>query len=1137
MILVSVPIIAGSGAFMMTVTTKQTERKSRGYAETGGIVYTTISAIRTVFSLNASESMILKFKNATKKSYDNSVSFGYLVGFGSGMMMASFLVSYIILTLYGAFLLYDEVGKTGCDPSNTLGDLNRACRTTGTEVFGALMGISFGAMGLGQIFNALEAFVGARAACHPALAAIYRTVEADEFKDIDVEAAVVARRSDMALPRYVIDSSSEEGNKPTSIDGEIEFKDLSFAYPTRPDTLVFNGLSLKIKSGQTVALVGPSGGGKSTVVAMLERFYDPTAGTITLDGADIRDINVQWLRNHIGLVAQEPILFARTIKENIAYGLKGATEEDIIRVAKSANAHDFISQFPNGYETQVGDKGAQLSGGQKQRIAIARVLLKNPKILLLDEATSALDSESEYVVQEAIDSLLGGGNRTTIVIAHRLSTIRNADMIAVVKDGRIAETGTHDELLARKGSEYGKLVEAQASTKSTSATNVSKASMMASMVNDVGSAAVVSSAGQITFRDVHFNYPTRPNVKIFQGLNLNIQTGETVAIVGPSGGGKSTVVQMIERFYDPLEGSIMYEGTDLRELNIKWYRDQIGFVSQEPTLFNTTIGENIKYGYPDATQEEIEEAARRANAHNFIMGFPNGYDTDVGENASQISGGQKQRIAIARAIIKKPKILILDEATSALDTESERIVQEAIDQLMQSKNQTIIVIAHRLSTIEGADRIAVIADGLLKEIGGHEELMAKPNGRYRRLVDFQSMTGTEKKNTMKDVDDDDDEDKLIDISEHRLLEFEDEKEKIQSNRARLMAKDDYGLFFIGSVGAILAGLVFPGWGVVFAYMIELLFRPVYFCNDTNSTTLPDGFATCQDYWDYEAGEIQDLSLNVTYGWLGLVAATLIGNVLLFYGFGTATERMNKRVRDAVFTALMRQDIEYYDTHTIAKLSSQIEDDAAMIHAFSGEPIRTFVMSLASVLVGLVLSFVMMWPFAALTMVILPFLGFGAYMEMKTYMGEDDGVEFKEGEDSAGAIVIETLLSIRTVASLAIERMRSTEYAAALKREDPDVVKANIFKGAATGLGFLVQIWGMGFMFWWGGWILANYGNFTYRQYLISMFALLFSLSGMSVAFMGATDKDKAKLAADRIFALIDKECPNNSLSNEGKKDL
>jgi len=1135
-ILAAVPLMAGSAAFMMTVTTKQTERKNKDYAETGGIVYTTISAIRTVFSLNASETMIVKFKTATKKAYDNTVSFSYLVGFGSGMMMASFLVSYIILTLYGSYLLYDEVGKTGCDPSNTLGDTNTPCRTIGTEVFGALMGISFGAMGLAQISNALEAFVGARAACHPALAAIHRTVEADEIKDTDVEAAVAeARRSDMVLPKYVIDSSSEEGKKPNSIDGVIEFKDLSFAYPTRPDTLVFNGLSLKIESGKTVALVGPSGGGKSTVVAMLERFYDPTAGSITLDGTDIRDINVQWLRDHIGLVAQEPILFARTIKENIAYGMKGATDEDIIRVAKSANAHDFISQFPNGYQTQVGDKGAQLSGGQKQRIAIARVLLKNPKILLLDEATSALDSESEYVVQEALDHLLGGGNRTTIVIAHRLSTIRNADMIAVVKNGRIVETGTHDELLAINGSEYGKLVEAQAPTKSNPASIISSADI----ANDDGAAAAVSGVGQITFRDVHFNYPTRPNIKIFKGLNLNIQTGETLAIVGPSGGGKSTIVQMIERFYDPLEGSIMYEGTDLKELNIKWYRDQIGFVSQEPTLFNTTIGDNIKYGYPNATQEEIEEAARRANAHNFIMKFPNGYNTEVGENAGQISGGQKQRIAIARAIIKKPKILVLDEATSALDTESERVVQEAIDQLMQSKNQTIIVIAHRLSTIEGADRIAVIADGVLKEIGGHEDLMAKPNGRYRRLVEFQSMTGTEKKNTMKAVDDDD-EDHLIDTSEHHLAETEDEKEKEkkQSNRARLMAKDDYGLFFIGSIGAILAGLVFPGWGVVFAFMIELLFRQVKFCDDTDSTSLPEGFTLCKDYWEYEAAAIQTLSFNVTYGWVGLVAATLIGNVLLFYGFGTATERMNKRVRDAVFTALMRQDVEYYDTHSIAKLSSQIEDDAAMIHAFSGEPIRTFVMSLASVLVGLVLSFIMMWPFAALTMVILPFLGFGAYMEMKTYMGEDEGAEApKEGEDSAGAIVVETLLSIRTVASLAIERMRSAEYAAALKREDPDVIKANIFKGAATGLGFLIQLWGMGLMFWWGGWVLANYGNFTYRQFLISMFALLFSLSGMSVAAMGATDKVKAKLAADRIFALIDKDSPINSLSNEGKKDL
>ena len=575
-------------------------------------------------------------------------------------MMASFLASYIVLTLYGSYQLYKEVDETGCDPSNTLSgdDYNEPCKVIGYEVFGALMGISFGAMGLAQISNAIEAFTGARAACHPALEAINRTLDSDQFRDHDEEAAIsTEKRSDITLPKYAIDASSDEGKKPSYVDGRIVFNNVSFAYPTRPESLVFDGFSLNIEPGKTVALVGPSGGGKSTTISMLERFYDPTAGSITLDGTDIREINVRWLRDQIGLVSQEPVLFARTIKENIGYGMTGATEEQIISVAKSANAHDFIMQFPNGYETQVGDKGAQLSGGQKQRIAIARILLKNPKILLLDEATSALDSESEYVVQEALDSLLGKGNRTTIVVAHRLSTIRHADMIAVVKDGRIVETGTHDELVGRDGSEYGKLVSAQAPKSSYNSSSALSKLVDVSEIKGME----VTGIPQIAFRGVHFNYPSRPNVKIFQGLDLHVRQGETLAIVGPSGGGKSTVVQMIERFYDPHEGVVEYEGTDLTEINIKWYREQIGFVSQEPTLFNTTIGENIKYGYPGASQAEIEEAAKQANAHNFIMNFPNGYNTEVGENATQISGGQKQRIAIARAILKKPKILMLGE--------------------------------------------------------------------------------------------------------------------------------------------------------------------------------------------------------------------------------------------------------------------------------------------------------------------------------------------------------------------------------------------------------------------------------------------------------------------------------------------
>jgi len=280
--------------------------------------------------------------------------------------------------------------------------------------------------------------------------------EGDSNKDIEKSEAV-RRGSTAPLPKYVIDSSSPDGKKPETILGEIEFNNVHFSYPTRLENEVFKGFSLKFQSGQTVALVGPSGSGKSTTVGLIERFYDPTEGSIKLDGIDLKDLNVRWLRSQIGLVSQEPNLFSMTIKENIALGCPGVTQERIEEAARKANAHDFICSFPDGYDTQVGNKGAQLSGGQKQRIAIARVLVRNPKILLLDEATSALDSESEAVVQEALDKLLQLEKRTTVVIAHRLSTIKNADLIAVVNNGMVAETGTFDELLSKRGQFYNLL--------------------------------------------------------------------------------------------------------------------------------------------------------------------------------------------------------------------------------------------------------------------------------------------------------------------------------------------------------------------------------------------------------------------------------------------------------------------------------------------------------------------------------------------------------------------------------------------------------------------------------------------------------------------------------------------------------
>lgn len=242
-----------------------------------------------------------------------------------------------------------------------------------------------------------------------------------------------------------------------SVSGEIEFKDVSFRY-SEGKSDVLEGISFRVESGKTLALVGPSGGGKSTICQLIMRFYDVDSGEILLDGRDIRDIKLKSLREKIGFVHQDVFLFTGTVKENIIYGKRDAELEEIVEAAKNANIHDFIMTLPNGYDTNIGEKGVKLSGGQKQRISIARVFLKDPGIIILDEATSALDNENEVIIQESLERLSKG--RTTIVIAHRLSTIKNADRIIVLTESGIAESGTHKELLEREGA-YSKLYKSQ----------------------------------------------------------------------------------------------------------------------------------------------------------------------------------------------------------------------------------------------------------------------------------------------------------------------------------------------------------------------------------------------------------------------------------------------------------------------------------------------------------------------------------------------------------------------------------------------------------------------------------------------------------------------------------------------------
>eukprot|EP00075_Anas_platyrhynchos_P017461 XP_027306714.1 ATP-binding cassette sub-family B member 5 isoform X1 [Anas platyrhynchos] len=1074
------PLLAASAAVWSTLLASLTAKELSAYAKAGAVAEEILTAIRTVVAFNGQQKALAKYDAnlelarsvGVKKSITTNVSLG----------VSQFLIfgSYALAFWYGTKLTAEE--KENYDIGHVL-----------IVFFSVLVG----AFSLGQAAPNLESVSNARGAAYE----VYRIIN----------------------KKRLIDSSFKEGYKPDKLIGEIEFRNIHFSYPSRPDVKILKGLNLKVQTGKTIALVGASGCGKSTSVQLLQRFYDPDQGEVTLDGQDIRALNVKWLRENIGIVSQEPVLFATTIAENIRYGREDISDAEIEKAAKEANAFDFISRLPDKFNTMVGERGAQLSGGQKQRIAIARALARNPKILLLDEATSALDTQSESIVQAALDKARTG--RTTIVIAHRLSTIRTADTIAAFEKGIVVEQGTHSELMLQKGVYYslvmqqgcsnnvqddgaseedektedeeyeendrsdfvgeqtlqdpseelvvsgrssirrrssrykskrcsskkkssekkkkkeveeenlpavpysrilalnkpewlyvllgviaaaisggvhpafavifGKIIgafqetDAEKRSKNTLllslmflllgvitlvayiiqgfmfgksgeiltmrlrslsfrallqqeigwyddqknavgilltrlatdasqvkgatgsrlglmtmtvftlltaiiiafvygwqltllilacipfviATNAASVSSVsghaakdqkaleeagristesvenirtvasltreeafyekyvtslngpyrdslkkapfygftygvaqsanyfvnaavfrfgawliahclsnfesvfivfssvifaamnvgqsASLAPDYGKARISAQRifhlldrkpqidsyskegerlsnfeGNIEFRNINFVYPTRPEVQVLQGLTLKVNKGQTLALVGSSGCGKSTSIQLLERFYDPAEGQVLADGFDTKSLHLQWLRSKLGLVSQEPILFDCSIAENIQYGDNSrvVSQEEIEAAAKAANIHAFIEKLPEKYNTRVGEKGTQLSGGQKQRIAIARALVRNPAILLLDEATSALDTESEKIVQKALDNARQGR--TCIIIAHRLTTIQNADIIAVIQNGRVVEQGTHSQLLAK-EGHYYALVNAQ----------------------------------------------------------------------------------------------------------------------------------------------------------------------------------------------------------------------------------------------------------------------------------------------------------------------------------------------------------------------------------------------------------------
>ncbi|KAK2982276.1 hypothetical protein RJ640_020828 [Escallonia rubra] len=1033
-----VPLIAVAGGAYTIIMSTLSGKSEAAYAEAGKVAEEMISQVRTVYSFVGEDKAVEAYSTSLKDALKLGQKSGFAKGIGVGFTYALLFCAWALLLWYAGILVRHQ-------------------DTNGGKAFTTIINVIFSGFALGQAAPNLAAISTGRAAA----ANIICMIEEDSNSS----------------------KSSKEGIVLPEVDGKVEFCEVHFSYPSRPNT-VFEDLSFSVGAGKTFAVVGPSGSGKSTIISLVQRFYDPSSGKVLLDGHDLKNLRLTWLREQIGLVSQEPALFATTIAQNILHGKEEADMDHIVKASIAANAHSFIQGLPDGYNTQVGESGTQLSGGQKQRIAIARAVLRNPKVLLLDEATSALDAESEFIVQQALSRVMS--NRTTIIVAHRLSTIKDADTILVLKDGHVVETGTHLELIS-KGGEYATLVSLQVSEDVKYATSresieacadssfqefkpnatrelqpndqhlaspgsastpsvwelvklnspewpyavlgsvgailagmeaplfalgityiltafysnddlqIKRDTQRASLIfvgialvtipiyllqhyfytlmgerlttrvrllmfkailssevgwfdldeNSTGSlisklaadATLVRSAladrlstivqnvaltvtafviaftlswriasviiatyplligasiteqlflkgfggdytraysratavareaitnirtvaafgaeerisiqfaselnlpnkqalvrghiagfgygltqlfafcsyalglwyasvlikhktsnfadiiksfmvliitalavaetlalapdivkgsqalgsvftilkrksaidpdnptllgvsdikGDIEFRDVTFKYPARPDITVFDDLNLKLSAGKSMAIVGQSGSGKSTVIALLMRFYDPTSGTVLIDGLDIKSLNLKSLRRKVGLVQQEPALFSTTIYDNIKYGSTDASEIEIMKAAKAANAHVFISRMPEGYQTQVGDKGVQLSGGQKQRVAIARAILKDPSILLLDEATSALDTASEKQVQEALDKLMEGR--TTIMVAHRLSTIRDADTIAVLQNGKVMESGSHEQLISRPGSMYIQLLNLQ----------------------------------------------------------------------------------------------------------------------------------------------------------------------------------------------------------------------------------------------------------------------------------------------------------------------------------------------------------------------------------------------------------------
>ncbi|CCW60554.1 unnamed protein product [Phytomonas sp. EM1] len=639
----------------------------------------------------------------------------------------------------------------------------------------------------------------------------------------------------------------------------------------------------------------------------------------------------------------------------------------------------------------------------------------------------------------------------------------------------------------------------------------------------------------IELRDVTFSHPARPDMVLFRDLNLTIRKGQKVAFSGVSGCGKSSIIGLIQHFYDPNDGQLLCDGVDMRRLSLKDWRNQIGVVSQESSLFAGSMTYNVRLGKPTATFEEVVEACKKANIHDTIMSLPAQYDTSVGAVGSQLSGGQKQRIAIARALIKKPSILLLDEATSALDLKCEIEVQEALDSLIKDSGMTVIIVSHHLSTIRDVDCIYYIrhhdAEGsIIAESGTSDELiaqnsefaaMARVQGAFSKsqvgttggargvvevgysniVLDDKALSKLEKEAPLTER-------QRVPIE--KLASWEANHTKVGSGRIMSYCKDYTWAVALGVLGSAISVSVFPVNTVVYGYILDVLGSYTY---------------------DKDAHKLRKNANLYAPLFLIFSVASFLGVFFqTFYGY--VGQKLTTRIRTPLFSRILHQDMSFFDIpgRDAGSLSAMLSGDCEAVHQLWGPSISFKIQTLSGLIAGMFIGFVFEWRLALVMLTCMPLIASSIYFQDTLYLRF-----INKDNDNNESIVTESLSNIRTVASFNLKDELTAAFHELQANKSSKVMKRSIIIAICYGIARFIFYGVMALCYWYGGELIKQ-GKTEFRNVVICISSLM--MVSMEVGDAGgfATKVADAHKAAKHIFSVIDRT-PDIDYSIKGDVDI